>query len=82
MLAAHSNLQFLSPVLVLLWPFRVVFPIPRCQPYKLHEKKVWRWHLLHDLTVLDDALDLLDHQGGDTQYNMSATLLLERAREG
>jgi len=42
-LATHPDLQFLSPILILLWPFTIVF--------------------LHDLAGLDDALDLINHEG-------------------
>jgi hypothetical protein len=45
LLVPESDFQLLSPILVLLWPFRVV--------------------LLHYLAILDDPLDLGDHERAD-----------------
>jgi hypothetical protein len=59
---AHTDLELLPPILVLLWPFTVVFPvlmrwrlIPSCST------DVQGGRVLHDLGFLDDALDLFDH---------------------
>lgn len=68
MLIAHSDLQFLAPILVLLWPLAVVFPFEtsaRC-PLSLGGERL---DILHDLTLLNDPLDLRYHEWTNTHYD-------------
>lgn len=60
MLVAYPDLQFLSAVLVLLWPLGVVFPIWQ----SVHRRDCIEVERpsLDNLAVLDDALDLVNHQ--------------------
>lgn len=63
MLIAHSDLQFLAPILVLPWPLAVVFPFEmsaRCPlSWKGGEERL---DILHDLALLNDPLDLRYHE--------------------
>lgn len=72
---AQPDLQFLSTILVLLRPFRVIFPVGGnrqsargppvdCTRHTAHGHTVA--NVLHDLAVLDNALDLLHHQRAHT----------------
>lgn len=59
MLIAQSNLKLLPAVLVLLWPLCVVFPVAALN----HAPRLCQYRdLLQNLTFLDDALDLFDHE--------------------
>lgn len=57
MLVAQFDLQFLSPILVLLRPFGVVLPLKASA-----SREPWgtREYQLHDLALFDDTLDLGD----------------------
>lgn len=62
MLIAHSDLQFLTPILVLLWPLAVVFPFEMSASCPLSWGGGERLDILHDLTLLNDPLDLRYHE--------------------
>lgn len=55
MLVAQPDFQFLPAIAVLFWPFRVVFPASCSDPA---QTALSMGAILHDLRVLDDALDL------------------------
>lgn len=61
----QSNLQLLSPVLVLLRPLAIVFPVSS----SAHVHRIVTSHplldILQDLAGLDDALDLVNHGRAD-----------------
>ena len=85
MLTPHPYLQFLPAVLVLLWPFRVVFSVYILSVSTIHASSPpdagfgSDADLLQDLAIFDDAFDLLDHEGGDTHCQaVSAALHKER----
>jgi hypothetical protein len=54
----EPDLQLLPAILVLLRPFAIVFPIPESATPRM----TLEGYRLHDLAVLDDSLDLRDHQ--------------------
>lgn len=60
MLIAHSDLQFLAPILIFLWPLAVVFPDEMSVRCNLSWER--RLDILHDLTLLDNPLDLRYHK--------------------
>ena len=62
MLTSQPDLKLLASVLVLLWPLRVVFPIGFVSATLLCVRsEVPKLDVLHDLALLDDSFDLLDH---------------------
>lgn len=68
MVIPQSDLQLLSPVLVLLWPLAIVFPVSS----SAHVYCIVTSHplldILQDLAGLDDALDLVNHRRADAHY--------------
>jgi hypothetical protein len=63
MLVTKPNFKLLTSVLVLLWPFGVVFPVLLSEEAMFNRKNV-----LQDLAVLHNPADLIDHSMADTHY--------------
>ena len=66
MLVAESDLKLLSSVLVLLWPFCVVFPAVVVSTGVC--LMIFSKDILHDLTLLDDPLDFRDQDGANAHF--------------
>ena len=59
MLIAKSDLELLPAVLILLWPLRIVFPRALLSKFAKQEDDQI---VLHDFAVLDDSLNLRNHE--------------------
>ena len=59
MLIAKSNLEFLSAIFILLWPLCIVFP--RALLSKFAKQEDYQI-VLHDFALLDDSLNLRNHE--------------------
>lgn len=64
-LASYPDLELLPPVLVLLRPLRIVFPVQRVLEVNLTRGSS---NVLQNFTLLDNDLDLVDEKRAHTHY--------------
>ena len=78
MLVPQADFQLLAPILVLLWPLAVIFPVLPSAHASIFPLRIR--HILQYLAGFDDTLDLVDHCRTDTHYANSVSLVTRRER--
>jgi hypothetical protein len=87
MFIAHSNLQLLSSILVLLGPLSIVLPVKNLgQRLTLRDRGDHgreNSNLLHDLAALNNTFDFLNQERANTHYKgiLSALLVVNNGRD-
>ena len=67
-LVSETDLELLTSVLILLWPFGIVFPVVGVSPPSQLSCSSSVAILLQNLAGLNNALDLLDHSRADAHW--------------